>query len=359
MSEVTQKDAIALYNNDSPDKRAILALKIGHDINSGSLSETEMALAIAICEQLCEDVHVAVRQSLSQTLKKSKEIPKELALKLANDVLEVSVPMIEFSDLLNDKDLITLARTGGKERQLAITHRKTISPVVSHTLAEEGDEDVVESLLKNEGADLEEETLEAVLNRFQNSPAIHTGMAQRHKLPKHIVERMVDLVSDHIKTQLLEHHPLSEILLEKMMLESREDAVRRILADPHSKRDAALLVKKLSRSGKLSAELIFRALEIGDRTFFEHALAERVGIDLDSTLLLIKDPGERGFAALYNKAGLPKKDFQSINYLVDAEYRSKRHAPITNSQDNFTPAENEPESWLTATKNTKSKWRLF
>ncbi|WP_417794453.1 DUF2336 domain-containing protein [Terasakiella pusilla] len=359
MSEVTQKDAIALYKNDSPDQRAVLALKLGHDINSGTLSETELALAIAICEQLSEDIHVAVRQSLAQTLRKSTDIPKELALKLAQDVLEVSLPMIKFSELLADKDLISLVRSGDKDRQLAITQRKTLSPVVSHTLVEEGDEEVVESLLHNDGADIEDETLEAVLDRFQNSPAIHTGMAQRHKLPKHVVERMVDLVSDQIKTELLVRHPLSEILLEKMMLESREDAVRRILSDPHSKRDAALLVKKLSNSGKLSAELIFRALEIGDRAFFEHAMAERVGIDLNSTLLLIKDPGERGFAALYRKAGLPQKDFQSINYLVDAEYRSKRHTPITSSKDTFAPDEAEPESWLTATKNTKSKWRLF
>lgn len=359
MSEVTQKDAIALYQNDSPDRRAILALKLGHDINSGNLSETELALAIAICEQLSEDIHVAVRQSLSQTLKKSSDIPKELAVKLANDVLEVSLPMIEFSDLLSDNDLISLARTGDKDRQLAITQRKLISPAVSHTLVEEGDEDVVESLLHNDGADLEDKTMEAVLDRFQNSPAIHTGMAQRHKLPKHIVERMVDLVGDQIKAELLARHPLSEILLEKMMLESREDAVRRILADPHSKRDAALLVKKLEKAGKLSAELIFRALEIGDRAFFEHALAERVGIDVDAALMLIKDPGERGFAALYRKAGLPQKDFQSINYLVDAEYRSKRHAPITRTQNSFPAAEAEPESWLTATKKTKSKWRLF
>lgn len=359
MSEVTQNDVKALYSDASPQRRAVLAQKLGHDLKSKSLSDTEQELAIAICQKLAEDVDLAVRQSLSKTLKSCDEIPKELAVKLANDVLEVGLPMIEFSTLLDDRDLIAIARTGDKSRQLAITHRHTLSPVLSHTLAEECDEDVVESLLKNDGADLADETYQAVLERFQNSPNIHNGMVHRHKLPKAIIERMVDLVSDQLKAHLVSHHPISPVLAEKIVLESREDAVRRILADPHSKRDAAFLVDELDKTGRLSTELIFRALEIGDRSFFEHALAKRVNIPVDAALTLIKDPGERGFAALYNKAGLPKKDFQSINYLVDAEYRSKRHAPITRTKEQIDPSSQEPESWLTETAKPKKKWGLF
>ncbi|NVK20260.1 MAG: DUF2336 domain-containing protein [Methylocystaceae bacterium] len=359
MSEVTQNDVKELFEDANPERRAVLAQKLGHDLNSNSLSETEQQLAIAICQKLAEDVDIAVRQSLSKTLKECNEIPKELALKLANDVLEVGLPMIEFSTLLEDRDLIALARTGDKGRQLAISHRKTLSPVLSHTLAEECDEDVVESLLKNDGAELADETYDAVLDRFQHSPRIHDGIVHRHKLPKEVVERMVDLVSDQLKAHLIKQHSVSSVLAEKMILESREDAVRRILADPHSKRDAAYLVNELYKADRLSTELIFRALEIGDRSFFEHAMAKKCNISVDAALTLIKDPGERGFAALYNKAGLPKKDFQSINYLVDAEYRSKRHSPITRQKDQPLPSEQEPESWLTETAKPKKKWGLF
>ncbi len=359
MSEVTQNDVQALYDDASPERRAILAQKLGGDLSIGGLSKTEEELAVAICQKLAEDVNITVRQTLSQSIKNCTDIPKELALQLANDVLEVGLPMIEFSDLLDDKDLIALARTGDVGRQMAITHRKTLSPVLSHTLAEECGEEVVESLLKNEGAELVDETYEAVLNRFNNSPAIHAGMAQRHKLPKQIIQRMVNLVSEQLKAYLIAHHPVPTVLVEKMVLESREDAVRRLLADPQSTRDAHALVKELSKQGRLSTELIFRALEIGDRAFFEYAMAERVNIPVEAARTLIKDPGERGFSALYAKAGLPKQDYQSINYLVEVEYRSKRHAPITKTPDKPQSLDQEPESWLTETKKNKKKWRLF
>ena len=50
MSEVSQKDVQALYNDASPDARAVLAQKLGHDLKSGTLSDTEQDLAIAICQ---------------------------------------------------------------------------------------------------------------------------------------------------------------------------------------------------------------------------------------------------------------------------------------------------------------------
>lgn len=355
MSDVTQNDVKTLYNNASPDKREQLANKIGTDLNDSNLSETEFDLAMAICQQLASDVEVNVRKALAEKIKTSKDVPKELALQLANDVAEVSLPVLEFSQVLDDTDLTTIARNTDARRQLAITRRAEIGPALSLTLTEIGTEEVVGSLLQNEGATLEGDAFEMALERFQNNPTIHNGLAHRHTLPKHIIERLVDLVSENLKTHLLNSHPLSPFLAERLVLESREDAKRRLLADPLSKRDAQQLVDILMTQDKLSDDLIFRALEIGDRAFFECAMAKRVNIPLDAAQTLIKDQGDKGFKALYNKAKLPKPDFQAINFLVEAEYHNKRNRPITNAS---TPSD-EPDTWLTQTAKPKKKWRLF
>lgn len=355
MTEVTQDDVKTLYDNASSEKRAQLAQKIGNDLNDTDLSETEHELAIAICQQLANDVEVSVRKALSEKIKSSNEIPKELALQLANDVAEVSLPVLEFNQVLDDADLSTIARNSDARRQLAITRRAEIGPALSFSLTEIGSEEVVSSLLENQGADLNDDAYEMALNRFQNSPTIHNGLAHRHTLPKHIIERMVDLVSASLKAHLLNHHQVSPFIAERLVLESREDAKRRLLADPLSKRDAEQLVQTLAKQERLSDELIFRALEIGDRAFFECAMAQRVNIPLTAACTLIKDQGDKGFKALYEKAKLPKKDFQAINYLVEAEYHNKRNQAIT--QVNKPSA--EPDTWLTETSKPKKKWRLF
>ncbi len=358
MAEITLNDVKLLDGDSSPARRAVLAQKLANDLKNKTLSETEYDLAIAICQKLADDVDTTVRRSLSHALKNNNDIPKDLALGLAKDILEVSLPMLEFSTLLEDSDLIEIIHTGDNDRQMAISHRQTLSPSLTHSLCEAGSEAVVESTLKNEGASFEDNTYELVLQRFEKSEAIHAGLATRHQLPPHIIDLLVDVVSDQLKTYLLSHQKLSPVLIERVVLESREDAKRRLLHDPRSKRDAEKLVLAMNKQGKLTPELIFRALEIGDRPFFEYAMAHRVGIDIQAARTLIKDPGEKGFAALYKKADLPRKDFSAINYLVDVEYRSHSHRPITAREKRDANAR-QAESWLTETETKKKKWRLF
>ncbi|SCA55664.1 conserved hypothetical protein [Candidatus Terasakiella magnetica] len=358
MSEVTQNDVKILYGDASPERRAVLAQKIAYNMNSETLSETEFELALAICQKLADDIDETVRCSLSQALKNSTDIPKELALKLAQDVLDVSLPMLEFNELLDDADLITLIKTGDVKRQLAIAHRPALSPNVTHNLCSQGSEEVVDHALKNEGAQFIEQTYELVLQRFNQSAQIQSSMASRAELPAQIIDQMVDLISDQIKAHLLGTNDISPVQLEKMVLESREDAKQRFFQNPLSKRDAQKLVIALDKQGKLSNELIIRALEIGDRTFFEYGLAQRVKIPVQNAQALIKDKGEKGFKALYTQAALPMAEFQAINYMVDVEYHSKKNRAIT-SPDDLCAQADEPESWLTQTANKKKKWRFF
>lgn len=356
MTQVTQEDVKLLNEGASPQKRAGLARKIALDLDTHELSDTERELAYAICQKLAEDVDQTVREALAQSFKDSKDLPRETALLLAEDVLVVSLPILQFSQVLEDDDLIAITREGDPSRQIAISHRTNLSGSVSAELIELGTEKVVDSVLQNESAQIAETSMETALERFQASEVIHDSLARRHDLPLSVVEKMVDLVADSLKAELVAKHGLSSVMLERLVLESREEAKKRLFETPHKKRDAMGLVRALDQHGQLTPDLIFRALEIGDRPFFESALAHRVGIPLENARKLIKDRGDKGFSALYFKAGLPRDDFQPIKFMVESEYHAARHSPITRSQKDKTYV---PESWVTETEKPKKGWKLF
>ncbi len=355
MSEVTQNDVKLLYGDATPGRRSVLAQKLARDLKRGELSETETDLAIAICHKLAEDVDESVRQSLAEALKHSQDIPKELALQLAQDVTCVSLPMLEFNALLEEEDLIAIVKNGETQRQLAISHRAHIPEMLTWNLCAYGTEEVVDSTLQNAGADFEEDTYHLVLDRFQQCEAVHASMAARQDLSHDVVDRMIGLVSEQLKTFLVKSQNLSALQVERLILESREDARRRLMTHPQSRRHAEKLVHALHSKGKLNNELIFRALEIGDRDFFEAGMAKLVDIPVESARKLIRDPGEKGFAALYKRARLPQNDFAAVVYMVEVEYHSKRRSPITAASGHA----DEPESWLTETADKKGKWHLF
>ena len=60
-----------------------------------------------------------------------------------------------------------------------------------------------------------------------------------------------------------------------------------------------------------------RSVCLGDRRFFEAAMAVLAGISVASSVVLIADRGPLGFKALYEKAGLPPEYFRAFRAALD------------------------------------------
>ena len=66
-------------------------------------------------------------------------------------------------------------------------------------------------------------------------------------------------------------------------------------------------VHQLDLNGRLSYSLIMRALCVGHMKFVEYALAELSGVPHSRVWMMIHDAGPRGLAAVFDRAGLPRK----------------------------------------------------
>ena len=60
-----------------------------------------------------------------------------------------------------------------------------------------------------------------------------------------------------------------------------------------------------------------RAVCMGDMNFFETALAKLAKVKVENARTLIFDEGKRGFAALYEKTGLPRQFYQAMRAAID------------------------------------------
>ncbi|MDX7218226.1 DUF2336 domain-containing protein, partial [Escherichia coli] len=76
-------------------------------------------------------------------------VSRTLAL---HDSIEVAGPLLSRSESLDDKTLVTGARTKGQAHLLAISRRKLLNEDVTDVLVERGDHDVVVSTAANLGA---------------------------------------------------------------------------------------------------------------------------------------------------------------------------------------------------------------
>ena len=299
---LTKDDVSRLLEDPSEETRAATASKVSAAFGS-SLSPSERAIAEDIFRVMVHDANLRVRTALSESLKANPEIPHDVAVQLAHDVEEVALPMIEFSEVLNDEDLAEIVQSQSADYQIAVAKRPIVSETVSEALANTRNEKVVATLVANEGAKIAERTMNRVLDDFGNSETVNKPLALRQELPITVAERLVALVSDNIRTHILTHHELTANSAADLVLQAREKATVSLLDRDDESTSVMALVKQLNQHGRLTGTLLMRALCMGDMAFFEAGTAELADIPVVNAYKLIHDQGELGIKALFDRCG--------------------------------------------------------
>ncbi len=314
---LTPSDVERLLTDPSSDARAETAAKVAHQFNQTELSDSERSIAVEIVRHLMRDAEIRVRKALSEHLSENPEVPHDVALRLAEDEREVAAPMLEMSDVLTEEDLLKIVRSKGADHQVAIAQRKSVSSAVADALVDSKNEDVVATLMSNEGADIAEPTFHKVIDTFGDNERINRSMVERSQIPISVAEQLVHLVSDSLREHLVTHHELPSDMAADLVLQSRERATVSLLKGGKGPMDSIELVEHLHSNHRLTSTIILRALCTGDLDFFEAALARLANIPISSAHVLIQDHGKSGFDRLYEKCDLPDRMFPFFRVAVD------------------------------------------
>ncbi len=314
---LTDEDIRTLVKGATPDERAVVAHKLCRRIDTVELTDEERALAQEILRVMAADAAELVRRALAVTLKNSPLVPHDVALTLARDVESVCQPMIAFSPVFTDEDLMEIVRLGGPIRQVAVAKRPRLSKRVTQTLVEAGTERAVEVACANDNADFADATLMQVLARFEHSERVLSAVAYRQALPLSVTEKLIDLVGAKVRDHLLSHHPVSAELALQIATGAKERATIDLVDQAGRTADLKAFVAHLHRNERLTASLLLRAVAHGHMAFFEWSLAELAGVPHHRTWLMIHDAGPLGLKAVYERAGLPARLYPAFRAGVD------------------------------------------
>ncbi len=313
---LTKDDVSKLLSDPSADNRAKTAAKVAGDFDSGALSDSERQIAEEIFRFMVKDAEVRVREALAQNLKESPDLPHDVALSLAQDVDQVALPILQFSDVLTDDDLIEIIQSQSEDKQTAIAGRSSVSDSVSEALVDTGNEKAITSLLSNEGADISENSLKKVVDDFGEREQIQNAMVHRPKLPVSVAEKLVTVVSEKLAGELIARHDLPENAVTDLVLQTRERAIISLSTDSDAG-DVDILVQQLHKNGRLTPSIVLRGLCMGDLTFFEAAIAELASVSLANARQLIYDSGQLGLRTLCREAKIPLSQLIAVRAAID------------------------------------------
>ena len=270
-----------LAHDENEDVRAELAVKIARLMPGLSERESShiFALTIETLECLARDAAVRVRAILAEEIKSLTCVPREVVLSLARDLnAVVAAPILQYSPLLSDADLIEIIACGQVQEVLtAIASRKPVAEPVCDRLVQSLDVPAVAALLVNPDAKIRKETLDTILEQAAEIQAWHMPLALRADLSARAVCRIGSLVGASILERLAARNDLSDGT--RLHL-NRE--LRARVAEPvpeAGRKSPAEMVAAAKMESRLDGTFLEQAAQAGQREVVIAALAQLANID--------------------------------------------------------------------------------
>ena len=267
-----------LADDADDDVRAELARKIARLMPKLSDEESAhiRALTIETLERLAGDQVPHVRAVLAEGIKTLDCIPKFIVLTLARDVEAiVASPILEYSPLLSDADLMeVIAAAKAEEVLAAIAKRSPVSPAVSDAIVSSLDIPAIAALLANPDAKIREKTLEDIAAQAEKIQSWHVPLVLRADLSKRAILRISGFVGSSMIEQLVARYGLDaeigQLLGKELRARLAEETKPTTSATDLAVRDVAAA----RLSGKLDETFIEQAANAGQRDAVVLALSE-------------------------------------------------------------------------------------
>jgi len=266
---------------------------------------------VEVIEILAQDQVIRVRQIVAETLQEVASAPSHVIRRLARDVAEVvACPVLEFSPLLSDQDLLEIIESGGDSGRLsAISRRQGVGAQVTDAIVATQDEGAISALLDNGSAQIREEALDGLVAAAIEVSAWQEPLVRRPRLPASAVRKLAAFVASSLLDLLKARHDLDretarlvarevERRIEDAAKEAAQKGIETAAGETAEKR-----ATRMFEAGELDDQVLIRALNGGDRDLVRHGLALRADLPLSLIDHVLAAHSAKGVTALAWKAG--------------------------------------------------------
>ena len=303
-----QADQILALDIDG-DVREQLARKIGRLVPTLSKDETDRLtqMAMEVLEILAKDDLPRVRATIAEEIKRADNVPRKLVRQLARDIEDiVSAPILEYSPMLSDEDLLEIIAGGCAGTALvALSQRKGIGERLTEAVFNTRNVQAVAALLGNKSAKISNKTMDMIAVEAEGAVEWHAPMVDRDNMPARVIRRIATFVSASLMDILIEKHQDQADVVSELRQTVRKRIERGDFAGKEPDWEPAEdRAKKMHKAGKLNEDTVIRAIEASDNAFVRYALAELSELPFATVTRMLNTGSGKAITALVWKAGL-------------------------------------------------------
>ena len=294
-----------LVDDANDEVRGDLALKIACLLPDMPDDEQERVreLTFDMLRTLASDQLPRVRAMLAEELKSSRHVPHAIVRQLALDAaVIVSAPVLEYSPLLSDADLMEVIAAGcAQEALCAIANRSKVSEDVSDAVVATFDVPAVATLLANKRASIREATLDKIAENAAEVQSWHEPMVMRPELSIRAVRRVAGFVASSLLEKLAERNDLDRETTRFLTKKVKERIAKSSGEVQEEEREQVMV---LDQRMLLDDDAMEQALLSGRNDFVIEALSLRTNMSVDLVRKIIGTSSAKAITALAWKANL-------------------------------------------------------
>nr|WP_246157182.1 DUF2336 domain-containing protein [Sneathiella litorea] len=196
-------------------------------------------------------------------------------MNLAKDVEEiVASPILEYSPLLSDNDLLEIIASGIAAGALpAIARRPGLSEEVSDAVVAQLEVPAISTLLVNPSAKIREETLDQIMDQAEGVEPLHEPLVMRLNLSLRAMRRISGFVASSLVEKLVNRNnlpPATEKEL-KNIVRGRIEKTREF--SPVTEENGQSRAEKMFAENQLDEEAVADAVDLKNQDFVVTALS--------------------------------------------------------------------------------------
>ncbi len=132
--------------------------------------------------KLVELVEVEAREHVAKLLAPLERAPGSVVMRLAHDDIKVARPLLEFSNVLSDDDLIEIVEGKTEEHRIIIAGRDNVGSRIGNAIADNGGQESLSILIENESADISSHIIEKTIHLASDNKELAKRLRNRNNI---------------------------------------------------------------------------------------------------------------------------------------------------------------------------------
>jgi uncharacterized protein (DUF2336 family) len=281
-------------------------------------SDDQIALFDDVFQCLMHHIETSAKALLSNRLAPIDRAPPLTIRALAfDDLIEVAAPVLSQSERLDDQALIETARNKSQAHLMAISTRKVLSGAVTDVLVQRGNDQVIQSVVQNPGAEFSERGFTRLVNRAEGNDVLATCIGLRPNVPRHIYLKLLAKASETVRAKLeAANQPIAQEVSHAV-----REATRLARSAPSSMTEetaiAHALVRSLYEDGRLDEYQVQAFAEAGKFDEANAAIAALANVSVSIAENMMVETRAEGVMILAKISGMSWLTVRSIIKMRD------------------------------------------